>query len=126
MFGRSIAKLLIALAVLLAAFFLYRYLFVSSASPETPGLQAASDLIGESSAAATTDEFVRLLERLQGVKLNSDLFASPAWKSLVNFQVELVPEPKGRRNPFSPIGFDFLNSVGATATSTATSTTPRR
>lgn len=119
MFSRFVTKLLIILLVLAAAFFLYRYFFVSSKSPaDTPGLESAG-AGGNSagSAAAATDEFVRLLERLQDVKLNSDLFASPAWQSLINFRVELVPEPKGRRNPFLPAGFDPAGPPAATSTS---------
>ena len=98
--------MLVILVVLVAAFFLYRYLFVSTGPAETPGLQAvgATDASGQPSVA--DDEFISLLERLQGVKLDSKLFASPAWKSLVNFQVDLIPELKGRRNPFAPVGLD--------------------
>jgi|SRR3989344_5404919 len=115
---RFLTKLLIVIVILIAAFFFYRYLFVSSVGEtEVPGLEAVdgvNDLPG--TTAATNDEFIRLLERLQGVKLNSDLFASPAWKSLINFRVELVPEPKHRRNPFAPIGSDSLNISPTTTT----------
>ncbi len=137
MSSRPLTKILIILVVLVAAFFLYRYLFVSSAPAETPGLQAVgsprfgeagmSNVSGQPSAA--DDEFIGLLERLQGVKLDSGFFASPAWKSLINFRVELVPEDKGRYNPFSPVGFDFSSLVStstATTTRTRTTTTPRR
>ncbi len=112
---RAIYKLLIILGALVGAFFLYRYFFVpSDGGAETPGLEAVGGLSGLSGAeAAADDEFIRLLERLQGVELNSDLFASPAWNSLVNFRVELVPEDKGRRNPFAPTGFDPVASTTA-------------
>ena len=119
--SRSISKLLIVAVVLIAAFFLYRYLFVTpDEGLDTPGLEAVGGL-GDLSGpgAVADDEFIRLLERLQGVELNSDLFTSPAWNSLVNFRVELVPEDKGRRNPFAPTGFD------PAASTTATSSRPR-
>ena len=45
--GRTITKLLVGLVVLLAAFFVYRYLFVSSApAAEIPGLQTVGEAAG--------------------------------------------------------------------------------
>ena len=122
MSSRFIIKLLVILLVLVAAFFLYRYLFVSSpAVDNSPGLEAVGD--GEAGQAAVIDdEFIRLLERLQGVTLDATVFASPAWQSLVNFRVPLVPEEKGRPNPFAPVGFDHLLNTG----STTASSSPRR
>lgn len=113
--------MLIILALLVGAFFFYRYLFVSGQPSDTPGLQAANGVepgpAGQSSVA--DDEFIRLLERLQGVKLDSTLFASPAWKGLTNFHIDLVRESKGRRNPFSPIGFDPLASTTMASSSSS-------
>ena len=120
MSSRFIIKLLVILLVLVAAFFLYRYLFVSSPAVDNrPGLEAVGD--GEADQAAVIDdEFIRLLERLQGVTLDATVFASPAWQSLVNFRVPLVPEEKGRPNPFAPVGFDpLLNTSSTTATSSS-------
>ncbi|HEY4476686.1 MAG TPA: hypothetical protein VJB69_01770 [Candidatus Paceibacterota bacterium] len=128
MSSRLIIKSLIILLIFAMAFFLYRYIFVPSQSAsDTPGLEAVGVGYGSTAAvsSAADDEFIRLLQRLQGVKLNSDLFTSPAWKSLINFRVELVPEPKGRRNPFSPTGFDFFAPLSTTtSTSTRPATTP--
>lgn len=121
MSSRAIIKLLIGLVVLLAAFFSYKYFFVpSTPDADIPGLQAVS---GDGLAAGPVidDEFIRLLDRLKGVELNSDFFSTPAWNSLTNFRVELVEEPKHRQNPFAPIGFDRSGT-----TTSATSTTPRR
>src|SRR3989344_2181915 len=119
MSARFITRLFVILVALVGAFFLYCYLFVSIGPSETPGLQAvgATDASGQPSAA--DDEFISLLERLREVKLDSDLFTSPAWKSLVNFRVDLVPEDKGRRNPFSPVGFDSPSSTSTSPASTS-------
>ena len=121
MSSRSIIKLLIGLVILLVAFFVYKYFFVSSAPDDTPGLQAVSGDLG-STGPVVDDEFIKLLDRLRGVELNSDLFSTPAWNSLANFQVPLVDEEKRRQNPFAPVGFERPFA----ATTTATSTTPRR
>ena|SRR3989344_2141647 len=123
MSSRLIIKLGVGLLVLIAAFFLYRYIFVSSpAVDNNPGLQAVGE--GEDGQASVVDdEFIRLLERLQGVTLDATIFASPAWQSLINFRVPLVHEEKGRPNPFSPVGFDSSLNTGST---TATSSSRRR
>ena len=121
MSSRSIIKLLIGLVILLVAFFVYKYFFVSSEPDDTPGLQAVSGDLG-STGPVVDDEFIKLLDRLRGVELNSDLFSTPAWNSLANFQVPLVDEEKRRQNPFAPVGFERPFA----ATTTATSTTPRR
>ena len=121
MSSRTIIKLLIGLVILLAAFFGYKYFFVpSTPDTNTPGLQAVSN-VDSAGAPVVDDEFIRLLDRLRGVELNSDLFATPEWDSLTNFRVDLVDEPKQRQNPFAPVGFD--RPLPATTTST---TTPRR
>ncbi|MFH1170135.1 MAG: hypothetical protein V1704_01075 [Candidatus Vogelbacteria bacterium] len=121
MSSRFIVKLGVVLLVLVAAFFLYRYLFVSSpAADNNPGLEAVGN--GEVGQTVVDDEFIRLLERLQGVTLDATVFASPAWQSLINFRVPLVREEKGRPNPFAPVGFDFSSNTG----STTASSSPRR
>lgn len=125
MSSRSIIKLLIGLVILLATFFIYKYFFVSSApDTNTPGLQAVSGLDAGAGGPVVDDEFIRLLDRLKGVELNSDLFSTPAWGSLTNFRIELEPEEKKRQNPFAPIGFD--RPATSTPASGGASTTPRR
>jgi hypothetical protein len=123
MSSRFIIKLLVGLLVLVAAFFLYRYIFVSSpAVDNSPGLEAVGSGEG-GQASAVDDEFIRLLERLQGVTLDATVFASPAWQSLINFRVPLIPEEKGRPNPFAPVSLDSSLNTSST---TASSSSPRR
>lgn len=47
---------------------------------------------------------VEMLGRLSSLKLDRSFFDSPLFKTLQDFGVEVVVEPKGRPNPFAPIG----------------------
>lgn len=67
-------------------------------------------------------EILELLRDLKRLSFDEALFRDPRFRSLVDFSVELAPEPKGRRNPFLP----FVAVGGATGASTSTSTTTPR
>lgn len=47
---------------------------------------------------------VDMLSRLSALKLDRALFDSELFKTLQDFGIEVVQEPKGRTNPFAPIG----------------------
>ena len=47
-------------------------------------------------------QILTLLSELQDIELRSEIFESQAYESLVDFSVEIVPEPVGRENPFLP------------------------
>lgn len=60
------------------------------------------------SAAATQQDakarIVEMLGRLSVLKLDRAFFDSPLFRTLKDFSIEVVAEPKGRPNPFAPIG----------------------
>ena len=116
---RAIFKLIIIAFVLVAAFFLYRFFFVKDQSVEKIGVESVVAVTPESKI---DNEFLGLLARLQRIELDApSVFNHPVWQSLENFRRALVPEPRGRRNPFAITGADLI-----TATTTATTTAPRR
>ena len=49
-------------------------------------------------------EILSLLSDLRNIDLSDSLFNSEAFESLVDYGVELSPEPIGRDNPFAPLG----------------------
>jgi hypothetical protein len=49
-------------------------------------------------------EVLSLADQLEGVEINKTIFSSPIFTSLVDVSVPVVEEPKGRNNPFAPIG----------------------
>lgn len=54
------------------------------------------------------NELLVLLINLKSITLDDSLFNDPAFKKLVDFGQELIPEPTGRQNPFSPVGSDGI------------------
>ncbi|MES2134893.1 MAG: hypothetical protein V4449_01465 [Patescibacteria group bacterium] len=88
---------LIALAVIVVAFFAYSYFFPKDSAP------ALSAEIAPENVSVDQD-LISLLLELKSIKLNDAIFADSAFKSLQDFSQELVPEPVGRNNPFAPLG----------------------
>lgn len=79
------------------------YSFVANdISPITSPVRPARN-----TAASTEDpkaKVVEMLGRLSSLKLERSFFDSPLFKTLQDFGVDVVAEPKGRPNPFAPIG----------------------
>lgn len=51
-------------------------------------------------------DLVELFADLQSVSLDQSFLSSPLYTSLIDSNIELLPQPKGRPNPFNPIGRD--------------------
>lgn len=51
-------------------------------------------------------DLLKQLLQLRALQLNDAIFSRPAFESLQDFSQELVAEPVGRVNPFSPLGVD--------------------
>ena len=54
--------------------------------------------------SADQRELLALLSSLESVELNDALFATPEFRSLIDWSRELPPESVGRSNPFAPLG----------------------
>lgn len=54
------------------------------------------------------NELIVLLINLRSITLSESLFNDPAFKKLIDFGQQLVPEPMGRQNPFAPVGSDSI------------------
>lgn len=62
-------------------------------------------------------EILTLLADLKKITLDESVFSDPVFRSLKDISVELIPEPKGRPNPFAPLGKDaILNEAQGMAT----------
>lgn len=53
--------------------------------------------------AAVEQELIALLLELRSIRLDVSLFDNTDFTSLTDFSQELVAEPIGRENPFSPL-----------------------
>ncbi len=49
-----------------------------------------------------------LLVNLKSITLDESLFSDSAFRSLIDFGQQLVPEPTGRQNPFAPVGSESI------------------
>lgn len=78
--------------------------------------QKPSEIAGESfiiddpmmlaAGGATGDvgmEILDLLSKIQGLRIDTTLFADPAYRSLSDYTQQVAPQPVGRDNPFAPI-----------------------
>ncbi len=48
-------------------------------------------------------DLVATLLQLRAVTLEGAIFSDPAFHSLIDYGIEIVPEPVGRTNPFAPL-----------------------
>lgn len=69
-----------------------------STSTETGNTVTGSDGV----TAVDTDRILRQLNDLRRIRINTDLFNSQAFLSLVDFSITINPQPIGRDNPFLP------------------------
>ncbi len=61
-------------------------------------------------------DIVATLLQLRSVSLDGTVFSNPAFRSLQDFGSQIVTEPVGRQNPFSPISAESANTPVATTT----------
>jgi hypothetical protein len=96
-------SVVIAVIIFVMVMFAYRTFFKPADLPPVdfgafPAEVEANQVAGR--------ELVELFNVLRSVTLRQELFASPLYRSLVDFSVELVPQQPGRSNPFAQIGND--------------------
>lgn len=65
---------------------------------------------GVSVVSPEGEEILILADKLETVEINTELFTSPLFTSLVDISVPITEEPKGRPNPFAPIGNDSVST----------------
>lgn len=63
-------------------------------------------------------EILALLSDLRSINLDGSIFSDPAFQALKDTTVKLTEEPKGRPNPFAPIGKDVVLSEDFSAFAT--------
>lgn len=116
--------LIIGVVIVVLAFLAYSQFFAKKgASTDAP--LARIDTSAKSSnqiEGAAGREFVIQLLAIQSIHFNTQFFSDPAYLSLHDFSRPLVDQPKGRPNPFAPLGED-TGSIG-TSTSSGPFTAP--
>ena len=57
-----------------------------------------------------TQDFLAILLNVKSINLEDSIFSDPAFLSLRDSSIELIPDgTEGRPNPFAPIGFDIIS-----------------
>lgn len=98
------------------------YLFFFKSKPEVPALSSAVEgsLTGLNVSSDTTyadvgQEFLALLLNVKNIHLNDGIFTDPAFATLHDSSIVLIPEGnEGRANPFAPIGVDQVLPASVT------------
>lgn len=108
--GFKIKNLIIFLAIGILVILFYVFFLKGDASDEallsSSGAPEAVTSGGESSAIA--GNFLTLLLSVRNVNLADAILSDPAFLSLTDSSIELIPEGnEGRPNPFAPFGSDF-------------------
>jgi len=96
----------VVVVCIIAGFFAYSYFFPGAGSTSTT-LQPAGYSGALGSAGTTTSltgrEFVRTLENLKQLSLDSSIFKDSAFLGLEYMGVRIEPQEYGRPNPFAPL-----------------------
>ncbi len=97
-------KKIIYIAVLiLVGLVAYNYFF----KPEINVDPVTSEGVSPAGELAVDKEILTLLGDLHSLVLDNSIFNSSAFKSLEDFSLPVEDEPKGRSNPFAPIGVNI-------------------
>lgn len=80
--------------------------FLKKDSVAAPGAALVSEaaLNGDSPEAQSGREILAILLNLKSLKLDASIFNSPVFQSLADFGQSIPERPRGRDNPFAPIG----------------------
>ena len=82
----------------------YNYFF----KPEINVDPVTSEGTSRAGELAIDKEILTLLGDLNSLVLDGSIFNSNAFKSLQDFSLPVEDEPKGRTNPFAPIGVNIV------------------
>ena len=114
-FIRKNLSWVIVIAVCAVAWILYQNYF---SGPSGSVLTSSND-----SAAAGSD-LLSVLGNLKSVNLDPSVFSDPVFLSLVDFGINIPPEPVGRHNPFAPLAGQTSQSGNAGVTPSLIKQTP--
>jgi hypothetical protein len=71
-----------------------------------------------------SEELLTSLSSLKAVRLEASLFSDPIFLSLVDFGINIPPQPVGRPNPFAPLGVSASQSTNTRVPATTIRTGP--
>jgi hypothetical protein len=128
----KIRNILIFVAIVVVLILGY-FLFIKSSSSNQASLVSSSANTGSTSSsspastngsgtAGVTEDFLSTLLSINTIKLDTSIFSNPAFSSLRDSSITLVPDStQGRPNPFAQFGND---GVSTSTSSTIITSTP--
>jgi hypothetical protein len=101
-------KILITIAIILAAIFIYAWYSSGNKQQSSEGVvpiqgQPISSFGADSTGTSAGKEIVKTLSLLKSVTIDSDFFNGASFKGLSDFSIQLTPVESGRDNPFAPL-----------------------
>ncbi len=120
---KTIKNILLVLLVAVVGLVVYAA-FNSSDSKKEQIRGSLTSMLSQGAALQETDvtlanaEILKILGSIQNIELEDDIFANPIFKELKQTDFS-IPKPVriGRKNPFSPIGYDTSSSTVANSRS---------
>ena len=93
-------NIIIIIVLVIAVFIAYSVLFKKDKGADLLISQSVSGVDAESTVVR---EFLALLNTLNNLSLDTSIFRDSVFNSLRDESVQLIDEPRGRRNPFAPL-----------------------
>jgi hypothetical protein len=87
--------------------------FYTIGNPTDSSSLTETDVAGSQDAQNVGSRVLVLLNQINSLKIDSSIFGSATYRSLVDYSITIPEQPVGRQNPFAPIA----GSVRATTTS---------
>ncbi len=107
--SKKVTTILVVVFILVALILLFIFLNKGSFGSGTSELQPAENEVTTNNGQGL--EFLRLLQSLNGLKLDGAILKNPIFTALTDFSIELKEEPLGRVNPFLPVEGGQGNSL---------------
>ena len=91
---------IIVLGILIVLFVIYSRYYKGDGQPKDK-IQSS---INDNSVPQEEQQFLNLLLKIQNISLDTQIFQDPLFTSLQDDGLAIIDQPKGRRNPFAPLG----------------------
>ncbi len=117
-------KTIVTIVIVIALVFL-GYWYYASPKPASNELLVSSGEVG-STDNSVGKKIISLLSEMQKITIDQSVFGAATFQSLLDFDVDIQPEPIGRHDPFAPIGFEEGGGLFSAPVATSTPARPAR
>jgi hypothetical protein len=97
-------QIIIAIVAVVILGGVYVFFTRDSKEEDTNAPLTSRNSTGTSATPQVGADVLALLNRINSLKIDTDIFDSLVYQSLEDYEVDIPPQPVGRENPFAPIG----------------------